>query len=320
MIPALLVALQASPIPVAVLAEPGDEIRFEAAILLPPSLDPEDDAMVPALAAAMARATDDYQPGTIAAMTDGRTVKVEALPDCLRVSFGVNANAESSGLDLLASILRRPLLREGGRARPQTGFYAPVLREATALGPVPAEELRLLYEQVVRPERIRVCLAGPVSPDVATKMGSRLTGWPAASRPNSYRKRPTLEKTHPAAGALVLRSPPAPFNATDLGARTVVWAALGSGKGSSLFRVARERLGMSYRQESLLVPGPDGFVPTLLIGTDKPDAESLRKALLEDIEGWAEADIARARGILRANAEIGLPVNPLGGRPADERS
>ncbi|RYG47211.1 hypothetical protein EON79_07955, partial [bacterium] len=277
MIPALLLAFQAPEVPVDVLQEPGEEIRFETAILFPP-LDRDERACLPALAEAMARATEDYPPTMVRAITDGRRLRVDALPDSLRISFGVNANAESSGIDLLSSILQRPLLRDGMKAERVKGFYAPILRAETASGVVPAEELSYLFRQIVRPERMRIAVAGPVSSDIGAKIALRFATFVPASKANPYRKRQTLSRQSPDAQTLLLTAPAIPFEASDLSSRIIAWAGVGVGKGSALFRAARERLGMSYRQEGLLVATSEGFRPTLLVATDKPDAEGLRKA------------------------------------------
>lgn len=311
MIPALLFALQTPTIPVTILAEPGDELRFEAVVLIPKDLDADDRAMLPALAAAMAKATDDFPPSTISTLTDGRPILVEAMPDHVRISFGVAANAESAGLDLLASILRRPLLRDGGTARLREGFYAGLLNDSVATSSVPANELQTLYGAVIRPERMRIAIAGPASVEAGPKLLSRLTPWPAPPRLNPYRKRPKLAVETPKAGSLVLKAPPVPYEGLNLPLAMIAWAAVGSGKGSALFRVSRESLGISYRQESALLPTQAGLVPAIIVGTDHPDADALRKGLLDDIDTWTEEDLTRSKGILRASAETGLPLAPL---------
>ncbi|CAN5470996.1 hypothetical protein BH11ARM2_BH11ARM2_14580 [soil metagenome] len=312
MIPALfLAALQKTTVPIDVIQEPGSEIRFEAVVLLPKDLAPEDRAMLPVLAAAMQNATDDFPPTVISALTGGRPVNVEAMPDHLRISFGVAANAETAGLDLLSSILQRPLLREGAITKPPTGFYAGVLGQPCVTSKVPAEELKLLYGTVVRPERARIAVVGPASKEVAAKLSMRLTDWPIPPRVNPYRRRPKFETERPDGTFLVLQSPPIAYGSSDLPARLIAWAAVGVGKGSALFHVARETMGMSYRQEAFLVPTDAGLIPTIAIATDHPDPEGLKKGILEDIEGWSEVDIARAKGLLRSNAETGLPLSPL---------
>ncbi|RYG33500.1 insulinase family protein [bacterium] len=322
MIFALILALQKPALPVEVIQEPGEEIRFEAAILLPSELDREDRAELPALAAAMAKATQDYPPSVVTGITDGRPLRVEILADSLRISFGVNSNAEGPGVDLLSSILLRPRLGEGMKAEKPRGFYTSILTGGVVEGLVSSDELSYLFGQIIRPERMRIAVAGPVAPGIGEKIAGRLTAFPSAVKANPYRKRQSLPNYSPEAGNLVLRSPSIPYSAPDLSARLIAWTALGVGKGSALFRTSRERLGMSYRQEAILLGTPEGFVPTLLVATDKPDAEALRKALLEDIEGWTDDDVSRAKGILRANQETSLPLSPLlvssGGPPTND--
>jgi hypothetical protein len=95
--------------------------------------------------------------------------------------------------------------------------------------------------------------------------------------------------------------------------------ALGSGKGSSLFRVVRDGMNLSYRQDALLWPSAFGWKPFLVIGMEpQPDeasyrakAEEVRQALLKDVESWTEANRQRAVGYAGALVTRGGDASPL---------
>jgi hypothetical protein len=92
--------------------------------------------------------------------------------------------------------------------------------------------------------------------------------------------------------------------------------ALGTGKGAALWRVAREKLGLSYRQEAVLNPTPKGFQPRLLIahaGAEglEEKAQTLKTALQEDIKSWTEDDKRRAIGMAESYLVRGGDLSPL---------
>jgi hypothetical protein len=89
--------------------------------------------------------------------------------------------------------------------------------------------------------------------------------------------------------------------------------ALGAGKTSSLFRVVREELQLSYKQELILWPSSRGWIPRILIQTTAESAsvESARKALQADVESWGEADLDRIKAIASAMTQQGSQYSPL---------
>lgn len=75
------------------------------------------------------------------------------------------------------------------------------------------------------------------------------------------------------------------------GPTAVAMTALGVGKESSLFRIVRETLRWTYRQETVFWPEAGGFRPRLLLAwkaIPEPEGriEQLRDELLKDVEQW----------------------------------
>jgi hypothetical protein len=101
----------------------------------------------------------------------------------------------------------------------------------------------------------------------------------------------------------------------SLPTQLLILSALGSGKGSSLWQVMRESLGVSYRQEAVLWPTRTGFQGRLVWLQRQGDgleiAKIVRSELLAAVDRWEEGDLQRAVQFLEGCLQTGLAAFPL---------
>jgi hypothetical protein len=319
---AALSILQANKVRFIELPDASDgEVRVEAVIKLPP-MDDFDRADLQMVVNAVARKPAVYTKNDLLTITQGRLVQCEVMADHLRIDIPAAADNVVGAIDLLSEILTGATIDEQ-EATPNDSvddpweqalhgsFYAPLRHKRTH------DELNELLHFIVRPERLTVAVAGPFVPGLARQQWqTKMTGWdpPATTAPHFTGR---LSKTWPVhAQSLEIAGPEIAADSPDLPAEILALYALGCGKGGSLHRVAREKDGLSYRQEAVLWPTETGFVPRLIvaaIGVSDPDSHlaELHDQLIADIDAWTESDRARAIGMAEGSLQRGAPISPL---------
>lgn len=182
-----------------------------------------------------------------------------------------------------------------------------------------------LYKWVFRPDNITIAVGGDI------RQGQAQAAWDDASK--NWKRQVTMPLRHSEpfkdfsrefrSHVLELRGPEIIPGDASLGAKLLALIALGSGKSSSLFQDIREGQALSYRQESVLWPTHDGFVPRLLIQIRplSPEAETsqlagIRTSLIEDISRWDESVLSRAQGYASAMVISGADFSPFYFRPS----
>lgn len=268
------------------------------------------------------REVEGFSQRDILAVTNGDTVHIGVGPDYLIISFSVPPVNWLAGLSLMDALCKRSHL-----VPPET-FQAPQLSPWTwALKPyprtfaAPAPQVRELYESLFQPENITLAVGGAITPGQAQKdWGAKLSDWPAyrAGRKSYADDAPPKDLEHSPSGlaSVELIGPPIAANDAALPLKTLALVALGSGKGASLFRVERQALRMSYRQEALLWPTPTGWQSRLISLTLpaqdlREKTEQLRKALRDDVSKWTDADLQRAQGMADAVFLRGVDFSPF---------
>lgn len=318
--------------------DPTAEVVTIQAVVKLPELSWKQRNLLKVVAGTMGGDTTTYSRNQIAdlAARVGQRLRVTVMEDHLRVSYQVLAPDFKNGIAMVASVLRESTPKEEELQSSienlqfrQLGFWAEALDGMAFDTPrYTARELDDLKTLVFRPENTTVAISGKFEPGQATaRWGELEFFWkpkpiPRPDRDNSPSK--SLTKLDGSLSVIELRGPA--FSAKDAAfpTRLLTLFALGTGKGASLFRIAREKLGWSYRQESVLWPTRDGFAPRLIVAQSQADeidkrAETLRTELLEDVKGWTEDDRKRALGMaemtLMRNAEVSplyfLPNRPL---------
>lgn len=290
------------------------EVSIQALVRLP-QMDAQDANALEVLADVLPQEIEGYSRRDMLTVTGGVPPRCIVEPDHLRLVLVTHPANVKSGMSLLDAMMRRSRItdtrvREAVQRRNRISYWGAALRPVDLnLSTVRGQEVLDLYGRLFRPDDIVLAVGGKIVPHQAQQeWEQRLANWPKP-RPwpdSKYRPAITVRAKNPAGVTTLDLAAPA-FAARDAGltARVLGLVALGTGKGSTLFRIARQKMGFSYRQESVLSPTTDGFEPRLILVMQPSEdeaakVETLRTALLEDVKGWTETDRLRAIGMAEA--------------------
>lgn len=302
-------------------------VTIQAVCKLPP-LDPLGRAAVDLLAKTLTNDNDHFSKAEMTAIcVPGGEPRASAMPDHIWMRLSVLRADAAAGVRMMAAIVRTAritpekvgelLETEPYKTR---SIWSRALDSAprawTQLKHADVETMRLL---VMRPENVTVAVGGPIVPVAAQIVWTEATeDWQVSKRPRPLR--PVRDSVAPPSQrsgetAVIEFAGREWHRGEDSAPRLLSLVALGSGKGSSLFRIAREQMGASYRQEAALYPSQGGLVPRLLIqakadGVEQETATAIKTAILKDIESWNDATLARAVGHAKASLGGGL-MNPF---------
>jgi hypothetical protein len=292
----------------------ASEVSIQALVKLP-AMDATDTNALEVLADVLPQEIEGYSRRDILTVTNGISPWCAVEPDHLRLTMFVHPANVKAGLSLLDAMMRRSRIsdakvKEAIDRRNRISYWGAALRPIELkLNEVRGQDVQDLYGRIFRPDDIVLAVGGKVVPHQAKQeWEQRLTNWgkPRAWPNSKYRPATTIRTKNPAGvTTLDLAAPAFPARDAQLNTRILALVGLGTGKGSSLFRVARQKLLMSYRQESVLSPTLEGFEPRLILVMQPSEdeaakVETLRTALLEDIKNWTEADRLRAVGMTEA--------------------
>lgn len=305
-----LLWLFAAPAPLIEVPVPGAaEVALEAVVRLP-ELTQAELALLPVLAEALPRQTQDYVPSQMAQATlAGLPPRASVMSDHLRISMTLPSGNIEPGLGVMESLLRRASLSDADvRAahrrlaeRPHDPWREALL-PAFYGGEAPSgAAVRSLYARLFVPDAMFISAAGAFPRGTATAAWDRRVSlWKPARAARAPEGRAGAVPP-PKVPSIELRSPTVVHGDVALGTRLLALICLGSGKDSALFRIARQGRGWSYRQEAVLWPVPGGWQPRLLLLTSGPGlaerAEELRKLLLAEVERWTDGDRRRGLGM-----------------------
>jgi hypothetical protein len=297
------------------------EVTAEAIVKLPP-LDSHERAMLGHLVRCMALGPAEYSRGDLMAITGGRIIRCQVMPDHLMIEVPAYKEDMAGAISVLAEVLRSPRLDDGNSdgAREDTDPWESILH-----GPFTSSdgkklrsgELEEFYHRIFRPETVTVAVSGPFASDAAQRVwDQKIAGWVAPKLLRPWPAPQALPNPAPVIGAFELDGPAINPDSSDLGSSILSLFALGCGKGGSLHRLAREQDAFSYRQEAILWPSNDGWIPRLVVAAaDLKDpqtaGEELKKQLLADVDSWTEADRSRAVGLAEGVLLRGVPLSPF---------
>ncbi len=304
------------------LSDPGlSEVTVEAIVKLP-ALDNHERAMLDRLARSIPMGPAEYSQNDLMAITGGRVVRCDIMPDCLVIEIPAFKEDLVGAISVLAGVLRNARIDDSSTL---TSGNEPDPWTSVIHGPLAPQdgyklrkgELAEFYHRVFRPESVTVAVSGPFASDEAQKEWDRkIDGW---QLPNLIRAWPLpdpLPDSSPSIGAIELDGPEISPDSPNLNSSLLALFALGCGKGGSLYRIAREKDGLSYRQEAVLWPTTTGWVPRLVVAaSDQKDpdgaAAQLKIDLIADVSKWTEADRLRASGLATGVLERGVPLSPF---------
>jgi hypothetical protein len=174
------------------------------------------------------------------------------------------------------------------------------------------------YGRVFRPENVTIAISGPFAVgEGEAALNHYMADW-TLPKPKLYRDYSDVPKT--------LAQHSFPITTLDIHGsqytagddmfpqQLLAATALGVGKWSSMHRILREKLAMSYRQEAVVLPTPLGFETHLVVVLDplsSTSSEPIKKALLDDVATWDDSIRDRAIGMAQSYLLQEAPVNPL---------
>jgi hypothetical protein len=330
MILAALAAIVLTPPKVVELIDTSAPVVSVHAMVPVPALGARDQAILGAMAVALTEDTETYgkQQWRDVAARAGSVLKCELMPDHIDVSLEVLPEDAKTAISFLHAIVRRAKLPAEALNRAletlpfrHRSFLEETLRpEQLDYRRIRRQEIVDMYQRLFRPETVVLAVGGKIEPGLAAGAWNGLIAdWTAPRMRFQAPDRsapPYRDKLDADVSMIELRG--SEFVAGDVAmpTRLLALVGLGTGKGSSLFRVVRERHGWSYLQTAVLWPSPTGFVPKLLVAQSSRDGveartEEIRAELLADVKAWTTADLDRAKGMVGAILGRGLEVNPF---------
>ncbi len=289
------------------------------ALVALPSLTAAEMGLLQIAVSAIPQGSQQFPRREMRTLTAGSPIETFLALDHARVSFALPRSQISHGLALMESLLRNASLRDEDLTRPlATGdpwqiALHPLTFPTVRLNP---ERVREVYARVFRPENITLAIGGNFDAGAPTAAWqARMAKWqlPAPQRPRrDYSQAALFTENFGGVQTMDVASKLDPQSG-DFYPRLLAIFALGGGKGSSLFRVVRQGLGLSYRQEALLSPTPNALESRLLIeaASSERDLEQVKRALQKDVDAWHESTRLRALGMAEAVLLRGNEFSPF---------
>lgn len=306
-----------------------------AAVVKLPQLGDEDWQTLELIAHVLPDGSMTYTRQSVLQVTDGHRVHVILQPDALILSVEASSKSSQGALKVIASILTEPALVQGELddgiqelLAQKTGYFDEAIsRPKFSLPAVSSETALALFKRIIRPDRVSIAFGGSGSfAEMQSKWSDLTASWQVPDD-DSFQDLtpPKLALSHDEVQALVLRGPEVLPSTGQLPAALLATCALGVGKGSSLFRVPREKHGWSYLQSGFLSPTLAGWEPRLFIAALRRTftenmISDLKQDLVDDIKSWTEDDRTRAVQILEATLTRDVPYGAvwLGDGPVGE--
>lgn len=307
---------------------PGERFVCVQVVAPLPAVGPRTRAALEVLGECIAEGTREYTPGQLLAfaLQGGDRIRCTVSSDTVRVKITLPREQLSHAAALLESVVRRPSLDPDTVARATREFefaqsdpWALAFLESDPnfkeLRSGDVEEVRRRF---LHSGNLWISAAGGFkSGEARDILEKRFDAGPEDPVPHPFVDgAPVVPQGKGTVRISMLVAPTIPPRDVSLPEALLAVYALGVGKGSSMHRVVREHLGLSYRQEALLRGVPDGFSPRFAYARaaraeDADELERVRKALLEDVQGWTEKDRLRALGIARSVLAGRLPLDPV---------
>lgn len=305
--------------------DPGqDRIAIEALVSCE-DLGAKDRDDIAVMGKAMAMRSLDFTRSQMAIITGGRPVNCDLTPAGLRFDASVPAGRLKEGIALMYSVLTHPTFDEEDFEKaserlsrtPREGWNQAFDPISHVFRPLKTNGAQLLFTRVFRPEKITLGFGGNFKPgEPLAFWQKRSEEWSVPKMPTGYFdiSKPSLAKFN---GLNVIPAPllgvkPLTRLDQDTAATLLAIFSLGVGKDASLFRIVREKLALSYRQEILLVGVPEGLEPRWVIASSQTIPFDVVRADLEaDIDTWTEATRVRALAMARGVWKHKLPWNPI---------
>ncbi|HXH61576.1 MAG TPA: hypothetical protein VNI20_09475 [Fimbriimonadaceae bacterium] len=325
------VAMQDSPVRVLELVEPSAPyIVVQANIKAPAQMSAREATAWQVLGRLLLLGTVEYTPFTIRdyGSQAGIPPSVTVMPDFMRLELVVPKGGLSLAGQFLYAMLTRPGLREEDiekvmsqlESEEQSAWVSALVGIDYTYDKLRQGDVQRLWEHTFRPANINIVVGGVFDPGAAKKeMDYRFSAWKPNPDPGPLRfdTGPSPRLSVPGGVSAFYLQAKSMTPASQLSAaRLLSVFALGVGRDSSMTRVLRNKLGLSYLQGAVLWPTRDGWRPTFLMVRKTENGEAkystqMKEALGEDVKTWTDETLVRAKAMARAAFERTLPDSPI---------
>lgn len=308
------------------LPQPGAGRIVVDVVVKVPELGETELAMTRLISEAIVQGTEDFTRGALTgyASLAGPPLRSWLQPDCIRIEFSVPAGQLKLALSLVDSMVRRPQLTDSVDALLKEQPYRPHGYWWEALNPwqpnygrIRKEDLQEQFARLFQPDNITVAVGGELKPGEADALfKTRWQDWKATPLRNRIQSKPPKPQTTRRSPVSTAEFSGPPIKPIDVARTGMVLIALGTGKGSSMFRSLRTEHGWTYRAEAVLWPDPRGFVPRLITAFSPTDddaklAEAMLAALQKDVDLWDFQTVDRAYGMAEGILTRDVPLSPF---------
>ncbi len=248
--------------------------------------------------------------------------------DHVRIAFSVSEDDLSEGYSLLESILLRPTLLKAELDKSIDQAFRTAedpwasldTRREGGVYAVTSEDARSYWRWFVSNNRPTIHVFSSMSEgSLTSRWTSRPVTWPVPVRQEPYVRERRI--TAPKQTTFSVDAAPTrllPKSDPNLAAVFVGLSILSHGKEAVLFKVVRERLAMTYRQEAVLTAAPEGWIIRLKWGGDsKTDRLAMKEALVSAVNELSEGDLTRAIRLLESGMKGVFPLTYLQVGPED---
>ncbi len=305
-----------------------DRATIQVVIKLP-ELGPREEMAVRAVSDLMMESTAEYSKPQIMRWGGqcGFRPTVELMPGFVQMSISVPPEQVGIGISIVDSVLRRPTFSDqalnGWKVSSQTSatdyWQTALWPQTLKVSDLRKSDLSDAFVRYFRPENVTIAIGGNFPPDSPDKLVARFEGWvmprPVAIPLDLNRTKNALSNTTPTS-TIEISGQEIRLADADFASRLLAIFALGVGKGSTLFQVPRETMGITYRQELLLWPTPKGFRTRMILATTNSEfspttGNEIRDTMLLSISTWTESHRSRALGAAEGLLIYGNGVSPF---------
>lgn len=302
-------------------------VAFQAVVTYEPR-GREDAANWEILGRTLLAGTQDYSGSEIQLYGSqaGFRPRVLVMPGYMRVEMVAPPRFADEVAKIMTQVLISPNLndlqvnraKESAFEVPTDAFLGSLRMQEPDFEKVTHETVQVLWARTFQPSNMKIYVGGNVEVgEVPEIVRQQCREW----RPEkpSLRFTPQLPVDLPTdltgTGSYELRGEVLKPNSLFSSARFLAVVALGVGKDCSMHRVLREEKGWSYRNEGILYPTKEGWVPRLVMLRDGPEGvellEQMRQALIKDVDSWNEQTLARAIVLGRESLNGKMPWSPV---------
>lgn len=261
------------------------------------------------------------------ATSAGFPVSVVSYPDMLRIQVVATPGDWQNAVRVFASLYFEPNLRQvdvdaavkdAMLRRTSPYEFAADPRELN-YGSVNEQLVRYVWQKHAQPAGTEFVVYGAVEPGLVAMLHQELRQWrqPAKATVRRGVSPAVVAKAIPG-GVSVYRVACKPLTPSMQfsSAKLLATFALGAGKDCTLWRVHREKQGLTYLTEGILYPTLTGWRPTFtMLRTAGPEENkqlfTMVADMLADIETWDEQTLIRAKALAVASLTTGHPASPF---------